>query len=254
MGFRGAKRFNCFSHGADVRWRRAAAAAEHPHPECSCFPREERKIFGRRFRINDAVAFALGKSGVGHAADAKAVNGGKLLQNRKKRLRAKRAIRADHLDVFAFQLRRGIGGADIAVRCAFFRVCELRHDGQAGKRANGFDGEEQFFDIGKRFEDIDLDLFRSGMARLHAEAQRPDRARYQDFPRRGFARFAGDFHAAAVEPLHFFAEAERRELEAIRPKRVGLDDLCARFDVRLVDTEYRFRLGRVQLIKTALRR
>src|SRR2546429_3408665 len=35
-----------------------------------CFASEKRKIFRRRFWINDTVAFAFGKTGVGHAADA----------------------------------------------------------------------------------------------------------------------------------------------------------------------------------------
>src|SRR6266705_1609063 len=91
------------------------------------------------------------------------------------------------------------------------------------------------------------------MARLHADAQRADGAGDEDFASGGLAGFAGDFHPAAVEALDFLGEAERLELEAIRAKRVGLDDLRARFDVSLVDAEYRFRLGRIHLIEAALR-
>jgi len=36
-------------------------------------------------------------------------------QNRQERLGAERAVRADNLDILAFQLRRGISGAYIAV-------------------------------------------------------------------------------------------------------------------------------------------
>src|SRR6267143_552473 len=202
------------------------------------------------------------------AADAKIINGGKLLKNPQKRLRAERAVRADHLNILVFQLRRGIGGADVAVRRAFFRIGELRVDGQTGERANRIDSEEQFFDIGKRFEDVEvhaalfererlfvkniLNLFRSRMARLHAKAQRADGAGDQDFAGGGFARFAGDLHAAAIEALDFFGETKRRELEAIRAEGVGFDDLRARFDVSLVDTEYRFRLGGIHLVEAAL--
>src|SRR6267143_5279360 len=139
-----------------MRRCRAAATAEHAHAERGGFARKEREIFRRRFWIYDAVAFALGKTGVGHAADTKTINSGELLQNREKRLRAKRAIRADHLDIFVFQLRRGIGGPDVAVRRAFFRVGELRNDGQPGKRANGVDSEKHFFNIRKRFEDVEI--------------------------------------------------------------------------------------------------
>src|SRR5260370_32076597 len=90
------------------------------------------------------------------------------------------------------------------------------------------------------------------MARLHAESQRTDGAGDQDFARGRFTRFAGDFHPAAVEALYFFGKAKRCKFETIRPKRVGFDDLRARFDVSLVNTKHRFRLGRIQLVEAAL--
>jgi hypothetical protein len=98
-----------------------------------------------------------------------------------------------------------------------------------------------------------LDFFGSGVARLHAEAERADGAGDEHFVRGGFAGFARDFHAAAIEPLHFIGEAERRELEAIRAKSVGFDDMRARFDVGLVHAKNGFRLRGVQFIEAALR-
>ena len=71
-------------------------------------------------------------------------------------MRAERAVRADDLNVLVLQLRGGIGGADVAVGRAFFGVGQLRDDGQAGKRADGVNGEQQFFDVGKRFEDVEI--------------------------------------------------------------------------------------------------
>src|SRR5260221_2308782 len=91
------------------------------------------------------------------------------------------------------------------------------------------------------------------MARLYAESQRTDRTCNQDFVRGRFACFRGYFHAAAVEALDYFGEPERCKLEAVRTKRISFDDVRARFDVGLVDAKYRFRLGRIQLIKAALR-
>ena len=107
----------------------------------------------------------------------------------------------------------------------------------------------KFLDVGERFEDEEIDaaLFEGegllvknvenfvglGMARLHADAERTDRTGDQNFARCGLARFAGDFHAAAVEFLHVVAEAERLELEAIRSEGIRLDDLRAGFDVSL---------------------
>jgi len=90
------------------------------------------------------------------------------------------------------------------------------------------------------------------MARLHAHAQRTDGTCNQYFAGGRFTRFAGNFHAAAVEALDFFAEAKRRELEAIGAEGVRFDDLRARFDVSLVHTEYRFRLGGIHLVEAAL--
>src|SRR5256885_6900904 len=66
--FRGAKRLDGLGHGADVRRRCATAAAEKAHAERRRFAREKREIFGRGFRIDDAVALAFGEAGVGHAA------------------------------------------------------------------------------------------------------------------------------------------------------------------------------------------
>ena len=91
------------------------------------------------------------------------------------------------------------------------------------------------------------------MARLHAEAERADGAGDEHFARRGFARFAGDLYAAAVEALNFVGQAERGELEAIRAESIGFDDLRAGFDVSLVHAEDGFGLGGVQLIEAALR-
>src|SRR5271157_3054177 len=269
VSFPGMQRFHRFGHGADVRGRGATTPAKNAHAEFGGFPGELRKVFGRRLRIDDAVAFALGKAGVGHAADADIPYVGEFLENGEKRLRAQGAVGANHLDVFIFQHRRGEEWPHIAVRGALLRVGELRDDGQAGEGADGINRQQQFFDIGKRFEDekIDAPLLKGqrllvkngkneiglGMARLHADAERPDGAGDKDLARRGFPRFAGDLHAAAVQALHVVAEAEGSELEAVRPEGVGFDDLRARFDVALVDTENRFRLGGVEFVKAAYR-
>ena len=223
--------------------RRAAAAAENAHAEGGGFAREQRKIFRRRFRINDAVAFALGESGVGHAADAHVVDAGKFAaESASSDLRTERAVRADDLDVFIFELRGGIGRAQIAEGGAFFGVSELRDDRQTGKRANGVDGDEQLFDVGERFENEEIDaalfererllvenfqnFFRLGMARLHADAQRAHGAGDQHFARCGFARFAGDFYAAAVERCTSSPRPSGASLKRFAPK-VLVSMICA---------------------------
>src|SRR6266705_1125656 len=144
----------------------AAAAAQNAHAQRGRFAREERKIFRGRFRIDDAVAFTLGEARVGHGADTKIVDGGKLLQNRQQRLRAQCEIRADHLNILVLQLHRGIRRTDIAVGRAFFGVGELRHNGQAGKRPNRINGDEQFFDVRKGFKDVEINaaLFEQALA------------------------------------------------------------------------------------------
>src|SRR5260370_28726261 len=121
-----------------MRWRCSAATAENAHAEGGSLAREERKIFRRGFRINDAIAFALGKSGIGHGADANGIDRSQLRENWQKRLGTKRSIRADHLDVFVFQLRFGIRGAAVTVRRAFFRASKLRNDAQTGTPTNPF--------------------------------------------------------------------------------------------------------------------
>src|SRR5713101_4094319 len=113
--------------------RCSSATAENAHAERGGFACEERKIFRRRFRINDAIALALGKSGIRHGADANVIDCSQLRENGQKRLRSERAIRANHLDVFVFQLCGGIRGADVTVGGAFLLVSKLRNEWQAVK-------------------------------------------------------------------------------------------------------------------------
>ena len=98
-----------------------------------------------------------------------------------------------------------------------------------------------------------MNLVRLGMPRLHADSQRPDRPGNQHFARSRIARLARNLYPAPVQPLYFITEPQRLQLEAIRSKRVGLDDLRAGFDVRLMDAEDGFGLGGIQLIEAALR-
>src|SRR5260370_2348625 len=91
------------------------------------------------------------------------------------------------------------------------------------------------------------------MAGLDTDAQRSDGAGDQHFARGGFASFAGDFYGAAVKAVHFITEARRFELEASGAERVGLNDLRARVDIRLMHAKDGFRLRGVQLIEAALR-
>src|SRR6266478_5245846 len=252
-----------------MRGRGAAAAAENAHAEGGGFAREKGEIFGRGFRVDDAVAFTLGETGVGHAADAQIVDAGKFLKNGKQGLRPERAIGADNLHIFIFQQRGHRARTHVAEDRAFFRVGELRDDGQAGERADGIDGEKDFFDVRKSFEDVEIDaaLFESQslftedgqdfvglrVARLHADAERTDGAGDQDFAGSGVTGFAGDLDAAAIEALHFVTKAERFELEAIGAEGVGLDDLRAGFNIGLVHAKHGLRLGGVHFIEAALR-
>jgi len=133
MGLRRAQRLDRFRHRLNVRRRRPAAAAQNAHSERRRFAGKAREILRRRFRIHDAVAFSLWEACVGHAARSNVVHRRKLLQNREQRLRTQRAIRANHLHIFVFQLRGRVRRPNIAMRGAFFRIGQLRHDGQAGK-------------------------------------------------------------------------------------------------------------------------
>ena len=155
------------------------------------------------------------------------------------------------------------------MRRAFFRIGKLGNDRQARKRADGVNCEQHFFNVGKGLQDVEIDaplferhcllvkdvqdLFVVRMARLDAEPERPDRARDQHFARGRFAGFASDFHAPAVQALHFVAESQRRELEAIRGKGVRLDDMRTRFDVGLMHAKNCFRLRCIQFVEATLR-
>ena len=179
--------------------RRAAAAAQNARAHGGGFAREKRKIFRRRTRIDDAVAYALGKAGIGHAADADVRDSGQFLQNRQQGLRAERAVRADDLHIFmlpvARRLRRGASRRSVVpssekVSCATM--------GSAENERMASMAEQQLFDVGKSFEneEIDAALFErqrlfaenfagflrgSGWRDCHADAQRAHRAGDQNF-------------------------------------------------------------------------
>ena len=53
--------------------------------------------------------------------------------------------------------------------------------------------------------------------------------------------------------MNFIAESEMRELKAIRAKRIGLDDLRAGLDVRLMNAKDSFGFSGIDFIETALR-
>ncbi len=174
-------------------------------------------------------------------------------------MRPERAIGADDLHVFVFQQRGHRGGTQVAKNRAFFGERKLRDDGQARKGTDRVDGENNFLDVRKSFQDVEIDaaLFESQgllaknrqdfvglrMSRLYADAERADGTCNQYLACGRVARLAGDFYAASVEPLDFVAQAERFEFETIGAEGVGLDDLRAGFDVGLMHAKDCFRLG-----------
>jgi hypothetical protein len=267
--FDGAERLDGFGHGTYMGGGCAAAAAEDADAGFGSFAGEERKIFWRRFGIDDAVAFAFGETGVGHPADPQIVDGSELLKNWEKRLRAEGAVGADDLNVLISELSGGLRGSEIAIGGAVLGVSERGNNGQAGEGANGVHGEKNFFDVGESFEDEEIhaaffkglrlfaenfeNFLRLGVTGLDAETERADGAGDEDFAGGGFASFARDFNAARVEALHFICQAERSELEAIGAEGVSLNDVSAGFDVGLVDTEDGFGLGGVEFVETSLR-
>src|SRR5260370_15119428 len=139
------------------------------------------------------------------------------------RLRSEGAIGCGDLHVFVVQQRGHRGGTHVAEDGAFFGIRKLRDDGEAGKRADGVDGEKNLFDVRKSLQNIEVDtaLFESErlfaengqdfvwlrMAGLYSDAQRSDGAGDQYFASGGFASFAGGFLSAAVKRLHFVTRA-----------------------------------------------
>ena len=70
---------------------------------------------------------------------------------------------------------------------------------------------------------------------------------------RGFARFAGDFHAAMIEFGDAVVESESGELVAVGAKGIRFDDLRAGFDVGLVDAKDGFGVRGIQFVDGTLR-
>ena len=120
--------------------------------------------------------------------------------------------------------------------------------GKLENAANGFDGGEQFLEIGKRFENernprraLPAPALVRGKCReflrrtLRAcganTPERTDRAGDHHFVARAFASFARDFYSAVIHALHFIAKPGRGKLQTIRAESVRLDELRAGFDV-----------------------
>ena len=130
-------------------------------------------------------------------------------------LRADGAIRADDLHASLAQKRPGIPGPRAAECGAFLGIGHLGDDGQLRKRTNRFDCRHELVGIAECLQDEKIhaafferlgllaknfpEMFGCGFANLPDDAERPDRPGDQDFMLGGFARFAGDLHAAMIE-------------------------------------------------------
>jgi len=68
----------------------------------------------------------------------------------------------------------------------------------------------------------------------------------------GLARITGNFHAAVIQFRDAVGHADLREFVAICAEGVGFNELRAGFDVGLVNAEYGFGVGGVELVDAAL--
>ncbi len=68
----------------------------------------------------------------------------------------------------------------------------------------------------------------------------------------GFACFARNFYGAMVQFGHAFGHAELGQLVAVGAKGIGLDDLCASFNVGLVHVKHGFGVRGIQFVDAAL--
>ena len=90
-------RGKALAHGADVRRRRAAAAADQARAELQRARRELGEVFGRR-EVDVAALDELRQPGVRHRRDGRAARGGHhLLEHLEARLRADAAVDAHHV-------------------------------------------------------------------------------------------------------------------------------------------------------------
>ena len=260
--------FGCVGHGAYVIRRCAATSTENTGSERHGFLRKKRKIFGRRVRINRAIANSLREAGVGHGGKRNRRLVCELPQDRQEPVRADRAVGADGLNVFVLELFPYFFGAATAEGRPFLRIGHLRDDRQTRKRADRLNRGELLLGVAESFEDKEIhaalfegaslllenreDLFRGQLTNLAEYSERPDRSGDQYFMRRGVPRFACEFHAAMIEFHDAVGEADVSELVAIRAECIGLDDLRAGLDIQLMEAKDDFTVGRVQLIAGAM--
>ena len=258
-----------FGDGANVFRRGSAAAADQARAQLGSFLREEREIFGRRTRIDGAVADAFGEACVGHGGQRQRSGSREIAQDGKQKLRADGAIRSDGLNIFVFQFFPGVLRASAAEGGAFVGVGHLRDDGQTREGTDGVDRAEEFFDVAESFQDEKIhaalfegsgllledgeDLIFGKFADVLDDSERADGASDQNFVLGGFARLASDFHSAMIQFRDALGHSKLAELVAVGAEGVGFDDLGAGFEVALMDVENGFGVEGVQLVHAALR-
>jgi hypothetical protein len=144
----------------------------------------------------------------------------------------------------------------------------LRDNGQRRAGTNGVNGQKEYVQIGKSFQNEKIDAafleggslfaipFDNLVGRKIAQSGRrrhgADRAGNQDLMGSRISSFAGQSDAAVINCCDFIGQAESRKLRAIGAESIGFDDLGAGLDVCLMYVENGVRLGQVQFFKAAL--
>ena len=224
----------------DLDRRRAAAAADDSRAEVARLRGEVAEVLVVGVRVDDPVAPAARKAEIrqGGERQPRSHRG----ERREGGLWAGAVVRAARCDAELAHPRSCLRRSDTAGGLAVRVEGHERDDRQARDAAHGRDRGRQLLQLVEGLHHEEVDAARVERLRLlcvdggavdddRAFAERADRAGDQHVRARHLARLARELDAFAVDPRDVVVEEPCRELRAVRPERVRLDQLGARLDV-----------------------
>ena len=235
--------------------RGAAAPADHAHVVQDEAPRVRCHVF-RRAQVEIAPLDVARAPGVGLGREPQLRDGGHPLDGVEHRRRPDRAVDTEQGGTTSLEVGREPLGWRPVERVPVFLGGHLRDDRQVRDPADGVDGGANLVQVAERLQNEQVDpafherprlflecvarLVDTGLSpRLDPDPERTDRSGHVGATRSGRARDPRPLHIDRAQPV---AEPERPELGAVRPERVGLDDVRPGSQVLIV--HFAHQLGR----------
>ena len=246
--------------GRDLRGRRAAAAADQPGAEAARLGRELAEVLRRRVREDDARAREAGEADVGKRSEHETV-ALHFRERVQRRRRTRTVVRPDRREPELAEAVGRVRCRDAAERLPVGVERHQRDERQARHTAHGLDRDEELLQVVERLQHQQVDAAalqhpglldeqrgRLGGVEQLRLAEGADRAGDEDLAARHLARLPREPDAGRVDLLQLLLEVERRQLAAIRPERVRLDQVGAGANEARVERDDALRRAQVRLL------